>query len=398
MNILHISPIYPFPPVMANQKDITGRLMLFKELGHEVHSFSYPLPWQNFDVEKDEKKYGIKICILERGFTYDAFRNRRFAYWYRTKPLLNRNSFRAVLDYVKKDEPSVIWLEYSTLSPLASILKDVSDAKIIIRAHNFELRHYWEKEWINIKEKKGGLSKLPYYLHNLLGILYSEKLMLEKADKVACISREDLKLYKKYFRSKNVFYLPFYSSDRIIAHRPKKHIRVLNVFYMGSNLRNNVNRHGALYIVNKILPAVQKKYPGKFVFHILGKYGTEQLSDYTSGTVRVHDYVEDLNTFLENMDIALLPVFYGTGFKVKTYECLKRGFPTLGSPRAFRGFKGIDGEHFLTADTPEAFAEELEKLLDKALRWKLSKNASELIKKDYSKGHIKKKLTRIIAT
>ena len=114
--------------------------------------------------------------------------------------------------------------------------------------------------------------------------------------------------------------------------------------------------------------------------------------------MRVHGYVEDFNSFLENMDIALLPVFYGTGFKVKTYECLKRGFPTIGSPRAFRGFKGVEGEHFLTADTPEAFAEELGKLLDKDLRWKLSKNASELIKKDYSKGHIKKKLTRIIAT
>jgi glycosyltransferase involved in cell wall biosynthesis len=398
MNILHISPIYPFPPVMANQKDITGRLMLFKELGYEVHSFSYPLHWQKFDVKKDEKKYGIKISILERGFTYDAFRNRLFAYWYKTKPLLNRNSFRAVLDHVKENAPAVIWLEYSALSPLTSILKDVSDAKIIIRAHNFELQHYWEKEWINIKEKKGGLSRIPYYLRELLGILHSEKLMLEKADKVACISRGDLKLYKRYFRSTNVFYLPFYSPDKITAHRPKKQINVLNAFYMGSNLRNNVNLHGALYIINKILPATQKKYPNKFVFHILGKYGTEQLSDYTDRTLRVHDYVEDLNSFLESMDIALLPVFYGTGFKVKTYECLKRGFPTIGSPRAFRGLNGIEGEHFLTATNPESFAEGLGKLLDEDLRWKLSKNASELIKKDFSKEHIKKQLTMIIGT
>lgn len=128
--------------------------MLFKELGYEVHSFSYPLYWQKFDVEEDEKKYGVKISILERGFTNDALENRFSTSWYKTKPLLNSNSIKAIMDHVRENAPSIIWLEYSALSPLASILKKKSDIKIIIRAHNFELQHYLEKEWINIKEKK----------------------------------------------------------------------------------------------------------------------------------------------------------------------------------------------------------------------------------------------------
>lgn len=396
MKILHVSPIYPFPPVLANQKDIAGRLMLFRELGYEVRSFSYPFPWQKFDVGGDEKKYGIKISILERGFTYDTFKSRLFSYCYRARPLLNSNAIKTLVEYVRRNKPSVIWLEYSSLSPIAIILKEVTDAKIIIRAHNFELQHCWEKEWTNIKEKKMELFQFPSFLKTLLGVLSTERLMIKIADKVACISKEDQKLYDKYFRSENTVYLPFYPPDKISRHKVRKRKRPLNVFYMGSDFRNNVNRHGALYILHKILPTVQRKHPGKFVFHILGRHGLEQFSSSASEVVRVHDYIEDLNGFLEDMDVALLPVFYGTGFKIKTYECLKRGFPTIGSSRAFRGFNGIDGEHFLKADTPEAFADKLGKLMSADIKLELSVNASKLIQKDFSKEYVKKQLVKII--
>ena len=256
---------------------------------------------------------------------------------------------------------------------------------------------YLEKEWINIKERKEGLSQLLHFITDLLGVFSVERMMLNKADKVACISREDQESYRKYFRSKNVFYLPFFSPDRITMHEVKNK-SVLDVFYMGSDLRNNVNRHGALYIINKIMPVVQRKSSNKFVFHILGKHGIEQLSPYASETIKIHDYVDDLNAFLAKMDIALIPVFYGSGFKVKTYECLQRGFPTIGSSRSLRDFNGIEGEHFLTANTPNEFAKELIKLLDADVRLKLSLNAQKLIKKKFNKEYVKNQLEKIIST
>jgi glycosyltransferase involved in cell wall biosynthesis len=96
------------------------------------------------------------------------------------------------------------------------------------------------------------------------------------------------------------------------------------------------------------------------------------------------------------MDVAIVPVFYGMGFKVKAYESLQRGFPLVASQRALSNFDGVDSEDYLMAQKPEEFVEKLVLLRDAGLREKLGNNASKLVARDFSKAEVMRELVNIL--
>jgi glycosyltransferase involved in cell wall biosynthesis len=97
------------------------------------------------------------------------------------------------------------------------------------------------------------------------------------------------------------------------------------------------------------------------------------------------------------MDVAIVPVFYGMGFKVKAYESLQRGFPLVASQRALSNFDGVDGEDYLIAQKPEEFVEKLILLKDENIREKLGNNASKLVTRDFSKAEVMRQLRNILS-
>ncbi|MFC1967379.1 glycosyltransferase [Chloroflexota bacterium] len=383
--IFIIAPLYPFPPVQANQKDITGRIRLFQELGYQVSLFPFPLPEQKFDIKADEKNYGLKIALLYRKLDSSMKSYRVHKLWYQTSPLINKDSIDRLTSLINKEKPDILWFEYSALAPLAHTVSRIHKGKIIFRNHNYELMHHLEKEYINLKNSPKYI--LPALLSglNIFGIMNCEKLMFNLAKSVAFISTEDLAHFKN---KNNAGYLPYFPPDEIKRHEIRPDTDKIDVFYFGSDLRNNVNRSGLDFIAGKILPVLRKRGIDFINFHVLGK---NPPPDYTCRDVpnlSIHGFIEDLNEFLKSMDAAIVPVFYGRGFKVKAYEALKRGFPVIGTARALSNFDGISGEDYFIADKPDEYAKNLLHLRNADIRMKLGANAAKLIARDFSKEKV----------
>ncbi len=76
-----------------------------------------------------------------------------------------------------------------------------------------------------------------------------------------------------------------------------------------------------------------------------------------------HGFVDDLGAVYRDTDIAINPVRFGAGLKIKTVEALASGLPLVTTAEGARGLGQFAGEAFLVADEPAEFGSHLGALL-----------------------------------
>jgi hypothetical protein len=382
--IFVFSPIPVFPAIAGNQKDILGHILLFKELGYDITLFCYNRERYptDFDLNRENAlKYDINIEFLQRKREQDNI----YTYWYQVGPLVNAQAIQTIQSHIEREKPDILLFEYTRFAYLCSLLRK-GDAKTIFRVHNFEILHNYDKAKINAGDGLYNWLKMTKKgWRRWFSIFFSERLMLKLSDKILCISWGDFQLYKKIYKTMKVVYLPPYLGD--LTEVSVKDKEVLDVFYMGSDFSNNLNRSGAEYLIQKIIPVVNKAFPEKFRFHIIGK-GSKLLYGQTRiPNLIVHDFIDDIESFYYDMDISCIPVKEGRGCKIKMFEALAKGLPTIGFKRTFSGIQ-FERNCFISADNDKEYVKAFEKLLSLHFRQMMSRNAKKKIAEITNKGHI----------
>ncbi len=79
--------------------------------------------------------------------------------------------------------------------------------------------------------------------------------------------------------------------------------------------------------------------------------------------VKVHGFVPDLSPLLNNAGIFVVPLNAGSGIRVKILEAMAHGLPIVSTSIGVEGLPVVSGEHLLVADTPEAFANAIRRLM-----------------------------------
>ena len=94
------------------------------------------------------------------------------------------------------------------------------------------------------------------------------------------------------------------------------------------------NVEGIEWFVKNVLPRVTIR------MQIVGK-GMEKLkeADWMRPDIEVLSNVPDLGPLFEAADIMVLPIFKGSGMKVKTCESLMYGNNIIGTPEAWSGYE-----------------------------------------------------------
>jgi hypothetical protein len=81
--------------------------------------------------------------------------------------------------------------------------------------------------------------------------------------------------------------------------------------------------------------------------------------------VTVTGFVPDVRPYLQRAAVSLAPLYIARGVQNKILESMAVGAPVVCSSLAARGIDATPGEHFLTADTPEEYAEAILRLLER---------------------------------
>lgn len=356
------------PGNMGNQQDVANRTSLFCELGADIALIQLVSSKKDFCIVKDNQYIkSIKI--------FGDFEKNHHA---------KQKAIKEAIAMIANSETAILLFEYYKLVWLALAVREIFPShKIYFRSHNYETGHRIEKNVYALKRDWRQIIKLPFVIRGVLSIRQQEKLMFAIADKVFSISFLDIKKYQEKSSIKNIVYLPFFKEYHA-EYQTKKYVHPLRVLYLGSDLSNVVNRSGVEYIYEKIIPRVKNK---DIFFHILGKNYPPAMRH---PQIRFEGFIEDVlfESFLHTMDVAVVPVDIGYGMKIKAYEVLKRGFPTILSQRCHEIFGGMDKKDYFVAQKPQEWAHYTELLCDERTREEMSANAREFMQNRFNKEYV----------
>lgn len=214
------------------------------------------------------------------------------------------------------------------------IFAGIDNKKRIYNSHNCEYSMY--KELHNSEKSKP-----------LLDIVYSaEEKLLKCADILSVCSKDDIDSFTSiYFEHPNVIYTPHgvdIVSDDSISIKNKR----LQTIFIGSSHTPNVT--SANFIVKDLavsLPNVD--------FHILGSCLKKE-QNYPSN-VYVHGFVEEAkkDELLLSCDLALNPMFSGSGANLKIFDYFSRAIPILSTEFGMRGIDAVRDEDYYIAEKTE---------------------------------------------
>jgi glycosyltransferase involved in cell wall biosynthesis len=146
------------------------------------------------------------------------------------------------------------------------------------------------------------------------------------------------------------------------------------VLFQGS-LGYPPNIDGAEWLATTIAPRIRAAVPATEV-RLVGRPGTSVKWLHRPGMVSVVGQVPSMEDELARASVAVVPVRYGSGTRVKILESFAHRVPVVSTTVGAEGLDVEDGVHLLLADDPGEFAAATVRLLgDTRLRVRLTEAA-----------------------
>jgi glycosyltransferase involved in cell wall biosynthesis len=147
---------------------------------------------------------------------------------------------------------------------------------------------------------------------------------------------------------------PIYPHKR----KPTDHVTLC---YVGGNSAPNVQALRSF--LDNIWPRLRDQYHERITLHIAGGVIAAFPEEGPDGVVWM-GHVDDLAAFYRKADIALNPVQFGGGLKIKCVEALCHGLPLVTTPTGAEGLEHGANEAFLMAEDDNDFLNTLTTLIE----------------------------------
>jgi len=157
-----------------------------------------------------------------------------------------------------------------------------------------------------------------------------------------------------------------------------------NVIIYAGSLTYNANFDAVNYFVGEIFPLIQKKHP-EVRLQVTGSLEKVDLRGLSSNSgLTLTGYVPDVSSLIARSWISVVPLRKGSGTRLKVLESLSLGTPVISTSKGVEGLDLVPEEHFLVADEPEAFAAQVNRILEDAdLRSRLSLMGRQHVQQKY---------------
>jgi glycosyltransferase involved in cell wall biosynthesis len=188
-------------------------------------------------------------------------------------------------------------------------------------------------------------------------------------DSVVWVTREDHQALQRYasgrgLKVRNSAVIPICGDPKSTPMVARKD-SARRVTFVGG-LHYPPNAQGVQWLADRVLPQILAQVPGA-VLTVIGKRppgGTKSLQSQVPGrNLEVTGYVANLIPYLEETAAFVVPLMAGGGMRVKIVDAWMWGLPVVSTSVGAEGIDTRPGENILIADTPEAFAQAVVRLL-----------------------------------
>jgi glycosyltransferase involved in cell wall biosynthesis len=248
--------------------------------------------------------------------------------------------------------PQIVIVEYVRLAwLLESLASDVREKCLIaVDTHDVQSER---------KKRFNAYSKS----HDIDITEQEEARALSAADVVIAIQREDAAKLSAMVPGKKVVVAGYPFSAKERCGYGREGAATVRLGFVGSDMAPNV--HALEFLVNDVLPQVRKAHGERVELHAFGGVcdALQRSQVWSKEGVFLHGYVQDIESIWSEVDIAVNPVCFGGGLKIKNIEALSFGVPLVTSSCGAEGLEHGAGEAFVVADTVDDLISALEELI-----------------------------------
>lgn len=210
-----------------------------------------------------------------------------------------------------------------------------------------------------------------------------ESKALRDVDHVILLSDQDKKLLIHVAnRDFNCDIIPISVKDRGVKSY-RTNIDSLRILFLGT-LTWEPNIRGIEWFINKVMPFT------KNVELIVAGRGLDKRLEREN--VHILGYVENLDKIYDECDIMIVPLFMGSGQRVKIIEAYSKGMPVITTTIGVEGLVYANGENVLIADNKEEFLSAIDAIARNDNYLKLARGARRTYEDYYSEAIIESKI------
>jgi len=289
-------------------------------------------------------------------------------------------------EILRKDKYDIIQLEMLYMATYLDIIRKYSKAPVVLRAHNIE-----HKIWQRIADNCPNPFKRLYLDHLYRTLKRFEIGIINKLDGIVAITPVDARNLDRLSHSTNIISIPFGINLDTLPEQPVQPEEA-SLFHIGT-MNWFPNEEGIKWLISEVWPLVHQRLPD-IELHLAGRYMPDWLLKLNIPKINVEGEVPDVWEYMQQYSIMVVPLFSGSGIRIKIVEAMAAGKAIITTAIGAEGINYENGQHLLIAKDARSFADAIIKLYnDKDLRDNLGKNARKLISKEHDNNKLMQKLT-----
>ena len=354
MKILQLTNKVPYPPrdggaiasltlarelAKAGQEVVVLAMNTSKHFVDQTYTDGRPaqnIQWEIVPVNTSVSWPKALANLLFSRLPYNAIRFLSTEYSHKLRILLAENNF----DFIILDNL------YTAL-----YLKDIrscSHSRVVLRPHNIE-HEIWERT----AKSSIGLKRI--YLTILAHrIRRFELSMINRYDALLPITSRDAGHFMNFGNKKPCHVYPTGMdlpdqtlNSTVTFKRTVAHLGALDWL---------PNQHGIRWFIRLVWPIVRREIPG-IEFHLAGRNAPLGFREQVSSPgVVYHGEIEDAAAFIREHPIFVVPLFSGSGMRIKLLDYMSAGRATVTTTIGAEGIPVEAGREAFITDQPEEFA------------------------------------------
>ncbi|HLP19114.1 MAG TPA: glycosyltransferase family 4 protein [Chitinophagales bacterium] len=385
MRILQITKKFPYPSIDGEVIAINGLTKGFAQLGHQVTVLALNTKKHYFDISKlpqaqAKLAHYMAVDIDTSLSVMDAALNLFSSKSYNVERFYSRAFEDKIAKITSGQQFDFILLEGVYLMRYIDVIRKSTKAKVILRPHNVEY-----VIWQRLHENETNPIKKAY-LKLLAGRMKKFELdNICRADLLAPVSETDMTIFRAEgchtpYRTFPIGYdfdaLPAFGNDEENA-----------VSFIGA-MDWMPNREGVEWFIAKVWPLVLQQIPAA-KFYLAGRNFPAEIMSLKAEGIIVVGEVPDAKQFISSKSISVVPLFAGSGMRVKIIEAMALGRAIVSTSVGAESIEYADGKDILIADNATTFAHAIISVMNnKQLRLNLGNGAQHLVNHTYDNRKI----------
>lgn len=394
MKILFLTNLLPYPLDNGGKIKSYTTLSAFAGAGYEVDILCFKEKQSSMSIE--EKKIR-KVCdnVNQVYLPLTTANHMKYMIGIAAKSLFSKLPFSIykyqssqMKEEIKKREKVQYDVIYFDHLPMCVYLNCVHalwpSAKLILDEHNCETVIVKRKA-----EESSNILKKIFLNIEALKLRRYETASIKKINKTIVLSSVDYNSLKKMIGCEfNHIIIPIGVPDRGL--KKENDNKKLNVLFVGT-LTWEPNNEGLIWFLEEVMPIIEQKKIDLHLY-IVGKNPSEEvrkLSSEYKGKVTLTGYVDSIDEYYDMCDMTIVPLFIGSGQRVKLIEAFSKGMPAISTSIGAEGLE-YNSESLIVANGKEDFANAIELMQDKWVRKKYGINSRKIYDKFYSLNIVSK--------